>query len=56
MTIPYLEVLAGIAMALSILMAGAWLVQVPVDWVQVRVFFTRSPFPQPCVVGQVAMV
>jgi steroid 5-alpha reductase family enzyme len=27
MTIPYLEVLAGIAMALSILMAGAWLVQ-----------------------------
>ena len=26
MTIPYLEALAGIAMALSILMAGAWLV------------------------------
>jgi steroid 5-alpha reductase family enzyme len=27
MTIPYLEALAGIAMALSILMAGAWVVQ-----------------------------
>src|SRR3954465_1156830 len=27
MTVPYLEALAGIAMALSILMAGAWLVQ-----------------------------
>ena len=27
MTIQYLEALAGIAMALSILMAGAWMVQ-----------------------------
>ena len=55
MTIPYLEVLAGIAMALSILMAGAWLVQQRTGnsgWVDtIWTFFPRPGGRRSCAVA-----
>jgi len=46
MTILYLEALAAIALSLSVLISGAWMVQQRTGnsgWVDTSSFFVRSP-------------